>query len=135
MLDINSKIAHFPLLLSRVSAGFPSPADDFADHPLNINELIIKHPASTYFIRVSGDSMIGAGLFPGDIVVVDRSIKPTHNKVVVAMLDGDFTIKRLKARGGSLSLVADNPKYPPIFIKEQAFEVWGVVTFSVHQVD
>ena len=93
---INKASDDLPFFVSKVQAGFPSPADDFMDNRLNINDYIIKNPLSTYYVKVSGDSMIGAGIFSGDILVVDRSIKASNNRIVVAMVDGDFAVKRLR---------------------------------------
>lgn len=124
-----------PVFLSRVSAGFPSPADDYTEGPLDLNEHLIKHPAATFFVRVSGDSMRDAGIFPGDLLVVDRALEPANGKVVVAIVDGELTVKRLKKCGNRPYLSPENPAYQPIWIDEgQAFEVWGVVTHVIHQV-
>ena len=123
----------FPLFLSKVHAGFPSPADDFMDNRLNLNDYVIKQPASTYFVKVSGDSMIGAGIFSGDILVVDRSISPSDNRIVVAMIDGEFMVKRLRIHKKRLYLISENSQYAPIEVHDQDLMIWGVVTFNVHQ--
>lgn len=116
-----------------VSAGFPSPAEGYAERPLDLNELLVKNPPATFFVRVSGDSMIGAGLFPGDLLVVDRSLQAVDGSVVVALLDGEFTLKRLRLRGGGVELVPENEAYPVIRVGEEAdFQIWGVATNSVH---
>lgn len=121
------------LYLSRIRAGFPSPADDYLDKKLDLNEFLIKHPASTFFVKVKGDSMVNAGIHSGDILVVDRSAEPKNNKIVVAVVNGDFTVKRVSKRGGKLFLVAENPDYPPLEVSESAeFEIWGVVLHVVH---
>lgn len=122
-----------PLFLSKVKAGFPSPADDFMESRLNVNDYIIKNPSATYFVKVSGDSMIGAGIFSGDILVVDRSLRVTDNKIVVAMIDGEFTVKRLRIYKNNMYLISENSQYPPIEVKEKELVVWGVVTFTIHQ--
>ena len=133
-LDIHSEIRqHLPLFLSKVYAGFPSPADDYMDNRLNLNDYVIKHPTSTYFVKVSGDSMIGAGIFSGDILVVDRSIAPTDNRIVVAMVDGEFMVKRLRIHKHTLYLISENSQYAPIEVHDQDLMIWGVVTFNVHQ--
>jgi DNA polymerase V len=125
----------FPLFLSRVRAGFPSPADDYLEKKLDLNEHLIQHPAATFFVKVIGDSMINAGIFSGDILIVDRSLEAENNKIIVAILNGEFTIKRMKKRLGKLFLFAENPNYPPIeVIDGMDFEVWGVVIHVIHSV-
>jgi DNA polymerase V len=122
-----------PLFLCRVSAGFPSPAEDHIEKRLDLNELLIKHPAATFFVRVAGDSMTGAGINHNDILVVDRSLEPANGKVVIAVLNGELTVKRLYRNGGSFRLVADNPAYPALELSEgESCEIWGVVTSVIH---
>ena|SRR3989338_5296389 len=124
-----------PLFLSRIRAGFPSPADDYLDKKLDLNEYLIKHPTATFFVKVKGDSMIKAGIHSGDILVVDRSLEPKDKKIVVAVLNGDFTVKRVSKVKDKLYLVSKNDDYAPIEIKENAeFEVWGVVAHVIHSV-
>jgi DNA polymerase V len=124
-----------PLFLSSVKAGFPSPADDYLDKKLDLNEYLIKHPASTFFVKVKGDSMIGAGINSGDILIVDRSIEPKHHKIVVAILNGEFTVKRLHKKRDQIVLLAENAQYQPIEIKSgMDFEIWGVVMHVIHSV-
>lgn len=123
------------LFISKVRAGFPSPADDFLDKKLDLNEHLIKHPASTFFVKVKGDSMIKAGINSGDILVVDRSLEPKDKKVVIAILNGEFTVKRIQKRGSKLFLAPENEDYQPIEIKDgEDFEIWGVVTNVIHTV-
>jgi DNA polymerase V len=125
----------FPLFLTPVKAGFPSPADDYLERKLDLNEHLIKHPAATFFVKVTGDSMINAGIFSNDILIVDRSLEAVNNKIVVAVVNGEFTIKRLRRRAGKTFLVAENPDYPPIEITDgSTFEVWGVVVHVIHSV-
>lgn len=122
-----------PVALGTISAGFPSPADDYIEGRLDLNQHLIKHPAATFFVRATGDSMIGAGIHSGDLLVVDRALTPGENSVVIAVLNGELTVKRLLKKDGRLFLAADNSKYPPIEISEGAsFEVWGVVTNVIH---
>jgi DNA polymerase V len=122
-----------PLFLASVSAGFPSPAEDYIEGRLDLNKHLIKHPAATFFVRVAGDSMTGAGIHPGDILVVDRSIEPRDANVVIAVLDGELTVKRISRREGRLYLVSDNSLYQPLeILAEMEFEVWGVVTSVIH---
>ncbi len=123
-----------PLFSGGVSAGFPSPAEDYTDRKLNLNELLIKNPAATFFVRVDGDSMTGAGIQHDDILVVDRSRQAVSNDIVIAILDGELTVKRLFRGACRARLVAENPDYPSIDItEEQDCEIWGVVTSVVHQ--
>jgi DNA polymerase V len=126
--------ASFPLYACKVSAGFPSPADDYLESNLNLNQHLIKHPSSTFFLRVGGDSMIEAGIHDGDLLVVDRSLEPKDGKVIIAVLNGDLTVKKLKIKNGMHTLVPENKNYPQIEIKEEMnFSVWGVVTSVIHE--
>jgi DNA polymerase V len=127
--------APIPFYASRIPAGFPSPATDYLDDGLDINDLVIRHPAATFFVRVEGESMIGAGIHPGDTLVVDRAERPTDRAVVVAILNGAFTVKRMCRREGQIVLTSENEQMPPIQLSaEMDFEVWGVVTYVIHQV-
>jgi DNA polymerase V len=122
-----------PLFLASVSAGFPSPAEDYIEGRLDLNRHLIKHPAATFFVRVAGDSMIDAGIHPGDILVVDRALEPQDSNVVIAVIDGELTVKRISQRHGKLFLVPDNKAYEPLeILEEMEFEVWGVVTSVIH---
>ena len=122
-----------PVFLGRLPAGFPSPADDYLEGKLDLNRHLIKHPAATFFVRVSGDSMIEAGIHTGDLLVVDRSLEATDGNVIVAALDGELTVKRLSTRDRTVRLLPANKNYQPIEIQEnQAFEIWGVVTNVIH---
>jgi len=127
----------YTLLLfeSTVSAGFPNIAEDYVDRALNLNELLIKHPAATFFVRVKGTSMINAGINNNDILIVDRALTPTHNKIVIARIDGELTVKRIHMDKHAIVLIAENDDYKPITITPSMdFEVWGVVTCVIHQV-
>lgn len=120
------------MMVSSVPAGFPSPADDYLDQPLDFNDLLIAHPAATFAVRVAGDSMTGAGIFPGDIAVVDRALTATDRCIILGILGGEFTIKRYRTRGGNVWLEAANPAYKPLPINEDSgFEVWGVVRHAI----
>jgi DNA polymerase V len=122
-------------LASPVCVGFPSPAHDSADHRLDLNKFLVLHPSATFFVRAEGNSMTMAGIHPGDILVVDRALKPEDNRVVIAILDGEFFIKRLRLMKRKAYLLADNPGYKPIVInQEQDFEVWGVATWVIHRI-
>lgn len=125
-----------PLMSSTVVAGFPSPAEQYVERPLDLNELLVARPAATYFVRAAGDSMEGAGIRSGDLLVVDRSLEPEDGSVVIACVDGEFTVKTFRRgrRGGGVRLEAANPAYPPIrFSGEMELRVFGVVTAVVHR--
>ena len=123
-----------PLLSSKVAAGFPSPADDYVEMQLDLNEYLVERPAATYHVQVSGDSMIEAGIMDGDILVVDRSVEATHNAIVVAIVDGEPTVKRLYRQNSQIQLCPDNPAYPIMRISsEQSLQIWGVVTGVVRK--
>ena len=116
----------------RPPRGFPSPAEDYIDRPLDFNELLIEHPAATFAIRIEGESMTGAGIYQSDIAVVDRAREPVNGNVVLALVDGAFTVKRYLIRDGAVWLQAENPAFPDIPIGDgQALEVWGVITRSI----
>ncbi len=125
--------AELPLFLVRVAAGFPSPADDYMEKRLDLNEHLIRHPSSTFFMRVAGESMKGACILPGDILVVDCSLAPVDGDVVVAVLGGEFTVKRISLKGKRCLLLPENEEFPPLEMgEEEECEVWGVVTGVVH---
>ncbi|MDP2172368.1 MAG: translesion error-prone DNA polymerase V autoproteolytic subunit [Candidatus Cloacimonadaceae bacterium] len=124
-----------PLLGARIPAGFPSPATDYIEGTLDLNDHLIKHPASTFFVRVEGFSMIQAGIFPDDILIVDRSLEAANNSIIVAVLNGELTVKRLRIEAGRYVLLAENDEYNPIVIDEESdFFVWGLVTYVIHKV-
>lgn len=121
--------------LNSVQAGFPSPADDYVEKQLDLNELLIDHPAATFFVRVEGNSMIDAQIFSGDVLIIDRSLQAQSGSIVVAILNGEFTVKRIVKKQGKLFLVAENPAFPPLAITEETdFQIWGVVTYVIHKV-
>jgi DNA polymerase V len=131
----NHRAQVLPFLVAKISAGFPSPADDYIDKKLDLNELLIKHPSATFFVRVSGDSMIDAGINSGDILIVDRALEPAENRIVIAALNGELTVKRMRKINGRIYLIPENAAYDPIeVIPEMQFEVWGVVSHVIHQV-
>lgn len=123
-----------PFLEGKVSAGFPSSAENFIDKSLDLNDLIIKHQAATFFIRVKGNSMIEAGIRSNDILVVDRSLAIANNHIIIARINDELTVKRIKIEGEKLFLIPANDEYKPIEITDDMdFEVWGTVTFVIHQ--
>lgn len=122
-----------PFFAGTIAAGFPSPADDYLEMQLDLNELCIQHPNATFFARATGLSMINAGILPGDVLVIDRAVDPQDGSIVVALVEGGFTVKRYSKKPGKpMMLEAENEDYPPIVIKEgMGFEIWGVVVSTV----
>ncbi len=122
-----------PLATEKISAGFPSPAEDYLELGIDLNQQLIRNPSSTFFVRVNGDSMAGAGIHNGDLLIIDRSIEPKPSHIVVAILDGSFTLKRLTRYRDSLRLEADNPNFPPIDLNTYGeVQIWGVAMYSIH---
>ena len=125
------------LFADRVSAGFPSPASDYEEGKLDLNRYLVKNQASTFFVRVTGDSMEGAGIYSGDMLIVDRSLEPRDGKIVIAVVDGELTVKRIRISKNKKKVVLEpeNENYPPQEILPGSdFEVWGVVTNVIHAV-
>jgi DNA polymerase V len=121
------------LSVSPIEAGFPSPADDHLDIALDLNEYLIKHPSATFYIYVKGDSMINDGIYNGDIMIVDRAISPKSKDVVIAVIDGEFTVKRIHKKNNKIYLQPSNKNYQTICItNEMDFQIWGVVTHTIH---
>ena len=131
---LNSSIKKNLPLYSNIYAGFPSPAEDHMDLSLDLNEFLIKHPAATFYVYAKGDSMINAGIYDGDLLIVDRSLNAELKSIVIAVIDGEFTVKRVNRINNTLYLIPDNSLYKPIKItKEMNFEIWGVVTHTIHK--
>lgn len=123
-----------PFFAGKVPAGFPSPAQDYAEGQLDLNEFLVEHEAATYFVQVEGNSMVGAGILPGDIVAIDRSLEPRHGQTVLAVIDGNLTLKELYKKEGVIKLLAHNPDYPPIEFRDgQELTVWGVMVGVVRK--
>ena len=123
-----------PLFMVPVEAGFPSPAEDYIEGKLDLNEHLVKHPAATFFVKVTGDSMLDAGIHPGDILIVDRSLEASDKKVVIAIINGELTVKRIRKTQKDIVLMPENKKYNPIKIdNEMSFDIWGVVTSVIHR--
>ena len=134
-LKPNPTKLYTPLFGHKIAAGFPSPADDFVEASLDLNELLIKNPPATFFLEVMGESMLGAGIYPGDKLIVDRSIEPKHGDVVVAIVDSEYTVKRLHKRNGKVELRPENPNFPIITFKDgQELNIFGVVKNTIHKV-
>lgn len=123
-----------PLVSASVEAGFPSPADDHLERGIDLNEELIRNPAATFLVRVKGESMRDAGIHSGDTLIVDKSVSPAERQIVVAMIDGEFTVKRFRKRNGKIFLEAANSSFAPIEVDEnQELTIWGAVTYIIHQ--
>lgn len=131
--DNNKTIYQLPLQSCKVQAGFPSFADDSVEDNIDLNKYLIKHPAATFFVRVSGDSMLGAGIHDNDLLIVDRSLSPSNGKIVIAAVEGFLTVKRLILKNGEAYLHAENDAFLPIKLNaETGTHIWGVVTNVIH---
>lgn len=129
---LSFKPIHLPLFSYKVAAGFPSPADDYIEGRLSLDEHLIHHKDSTFFVRAKGNSMVGAGIFDNDLLIVDKSLTPTSGDIVIAVLDGDLTVKRLIKQGSRIILKPENHRFKDIELQEgQELQVWGVVTSTV----
>lgn len=123
-----------PFIDTGVSAGFPSPAEDYIEQRIDLNGVLIKNPSSTFYAKVKGNSMKGAGVYDGDIVIIDKSLVPSQNSLLVCFLDGEFTLKKVKKVNDDLFLIPENPDFKPIKINpESDFRLWGVVTYTIHK--
>lgn len=128
------KVYQLPIFASKIQAGFPSPADDYIEGYLDLNTKFIKHPSATFVLQATGDSMVDAGIFSGDWLLVDRSIEATDGRIVIAAVNGELTVKRLAHKEGRVQLLAANPKFKAIDITEEMqMVIWGVVTLVLHE--
>lgn len=143
-MQLNSKITFFvpdfenpietSFISSEIKAGFPSPAADFEESKVSLDHLLIKNKEATFYAKASGNSMIGAGIDDGDILVIDRSLEPRNNAIAVCLIDGEFTVKRIKKDNDEVYLMPENPQYEPIKIEEQnELIIWGIVTYAIKQ--
>ena len=132
--SIKKKQILTPIFVDSVSAGFPSPATDYMENKLDLNEYLIKRPAATFIVKAKGFSMTDAGILSGDLLIVDRSITPKSNDIVIASIFGDLTVKKLQKKEKSLFLLSANSDYPSIQVKEEMeCFIWGVVTYTIHE--
>ncbi len=130
----NTTAAPLTLYATSPAAGFPAPGDDAVEATLNIHDYVVKHPEATFFVRVSGDSMEGAGIFSGDVLVVDRAVEHTPGRIVVAALHGELVVKRLGKHNGDVALLSENAAYAPLIIHEnESCHIWGVVVGSIRR--
>lgn len=131
--DVSEELK-LPLVDAFINAGFPSPADDYLNTKLDLNQLLIQNPSSTFFARVRGDSMVDVGIHDGDILIIDKSLEPRQNSVLVCFIDGEFTVKKIRKVNGDYYLMPENNDFAPIRVdKESDFRLWGVVTFCIHK--
>lgn len=122
-----------PLYGSKVAAGLPAPADDYVEGQVDLNQHLIRNPSATFCVRVTGESMLGAGIHPDDLLIVDKSVAPKHKHIVVAAVDGELTVKRLYQKGGKIALYPENDNYPVIELtQENDMHIWGVVKHVIH---
>ena len=129
----NSEKLKIPLLSDSISAGFPSPADDYTEENIDLNDHLISNPFSTFFLRVKGDSMVNAGINDKDLIIVDKSLTAKPGNIIIAMIDGEFTVKRLSIKNNELYLKSENNNYPNFRFKNHLdIQIWGVVIYSIH---
>ncbi|MGC9512860.1 MAG: LexA family protein [Fidelibacterota bacterium] len=123
-----------PFYESTVEAGFPSPADDYAELKLDLNKHLIRNPSATFYVRVRGHSMVNAGIYDGDMLIVDRSLEPKDGDVAVCVINGEFTVKRIKKSGQQIVLSPENPDFPEMSVtKDDDFRIWGIVSYVIHK--
>lgn len=133
VFEINNKRIYIPISQYKIEAGFPSPASDYEEERLDINDIVVSNPNSTFYIRVKGNSMIDANIFDGDILVVDKSLDVQHGNIVIAVINNEFTVKRLYKKE-TIKLIPANLEFPEIIIKEdEELNIWGVVTYIIHK--
>tara|TARA_B100002052_G_C15813785_1_gene567195 strand:- start:355 stop:783 length:429 start_codon:yes stop_codon:yes gene_type:complete len=131
LIKNKNKIAFYN---SSIPAGFPSPAEDHIDIPLDLNEHLIRHPAATFYVYAKGNSMQNSGIYDGDLLIVDRAVEPKLKNIVIAVIDGEFTVKRISKIKNKIYLLPDNKEYQPIEIKDSSnFQIWGVVIYTIHK--
>lgn len=134
IFELTNKRIYLPVAQSKVPAGFPSPATEYEEDSLDINDIVVTNPAATFYVRVKGNSMIDANIHEGDILVVDKSIEAIHGKIIIAVVDGEFTVKTLYNKDGIVKLVPSNPDFPDIVLKnEQELNIWGVVSYIIYK--
>ncbi len=132
--SVKKRLKNLNLYSSQIPAGFPSPAEDFMEKRLDLNDYLVKNESSTFLVRVKGSSMVNAGISDGDLLVVDRSLEPVDGKIILGILNGEFTVKRIVKEKNRLILAPENESFRPIEITEEMdFKIWGVVTFSIHK--
>jgi DNA polymerase V len=133
-LPEKGKALKLDLYTNTISAGFPSPAEDYLDKKLDLNDYLIRNPSATFFVKVNGNSMVNAGIHNGDILIVDRSVEAADGRVVIGVINGEFTVKRIRKKGKRLFLEPENESFKPIEVTEEMdFKTWGVVVYTIHK--
>lgn len=134
IFELTSKRIYLPLAESKITAGFPTPVTEYNEERLDINDIVATNPHATFYVRVSGSSMVDANIKDGDILVVDKSLEAKHNDIVIAVVDGEFTVKTLYHKDGTIKLMPANPEFPEIVLQnEQELNIWGVVSYTIHK--
>lgn len=134
IFELTSKRIYLPLAESKITAGFPTPVTEYNEERLDINDIVATNPHATFYVRVSDSSMIDANIKDGDILVVDKSLEARHNDIVIAVVDGEFTVKTLYHKDGTIKLMPANPEFPEIVLQnEQELNIWGVVSYTIHK--
>jgi DNA polymerase V len=134
IFELTSKRIYLPLAESKIAAGFPTPVTEYNEERLDINDIVATNPHATFYVRVSGSSMVDANIKDGDILVVDKSLEARHNDIVIAVVDGEFTVKTLYHKDGTIKLMPANPEFPEIVLQnEQELNIWGVVSYTIHK--
>ncbi len=134
IFELTSKRIYLPLAESKITAGFPTPVTEYNEERLDINDIVATNPHATFYVRVSGSSMVDANIKDGDILVVDKSLEARHNDIVIAVVDGEFTVKTLYHKDGTIKLMPANPEFPEIVLQnEQELNIWGVVSYTIHK--
>lgn len=134
IFELTSKRIYLPLAESKITAGFPTPVTEYNEERLDINDIVATNQHATFYVRVSGSSMIDANIKDGDILVVDKSLEARHNDIVIAVVDGEFTVKTLYHKDGTIKLMPANPEFPEIVLQnEQELNIWGVVSYTIHK--
>ncbi|WP_422102020.1 LexA family protein [Vreelandella sp.] len=131
-VDTSAPTVKLPLAAGEVRTGFPSPADDYLESELDLVAHLVQHPSATYYLRAKGSSMTGAGIYNGDLLIVDRSLEPKNGHIVIMSVDGELTCKKLGIIGNRHYLIASNPEFRPIPLEGKECQVWGVVTHNIH---
>ncbi|HMT03762.1 MAG TPA: translesion error-prone DNA polymerase V autoproteolytic subunit [Burkholderiales bacterium] len=136
IFTVTDKKIYIPFVISKINAGFPSPAEGYEECRLDINDIVITHPDTTFYVKVKGESMIDANIRDGDILVVDKSVEPRHNSIVIAIVNNQFTVKTLYCKNEVIKLIPANPNFPEICFKgEEELNIWGVVKYIIHKAE
>ncbi len=136
IFKVTDKKIYIPFVISKIHAGFPSPAESYEECRLDINDIVVTHPDTTFYVKVKGESMIEANISDSDILVVDKSVEAKHNSIVIAIIDNQFTVKTLYCKDEIIKLIPANPNFPEICFKdEEELNIWGVVKYIIHKAE